>query len=175
MDFMKAFDKVPHVRLLKKLESYGIGGDLLKWVAHQKQDIETMEQVQNILTKYIPGFKDLSYDQRLKLLGLPTLIYRRVCCDMIETYKILTGVYDAEFVPNLPKCNNNTRGHNKKLFKRGATNLNCRKYLFTLRIATVWNDLPDNIINAPNIGCFKRRLDKHWRDHPSKYDYLENP
>ena len=33
MDFMKAFDKVPHVRLLKKLESYGIGGDLLKWIS----------------------------------------------------------------------------------------------------------------------------------------------
>ena len=33
MDFMKAFDKVPHVRLLKKLESYGIGDDLLKWIS----------------------------------------------------------------------------------------------------------------------------------------------
>ena len=33
MDFMKAFDKVPHVRLLKKLESYGIGGVLLKWIS----------------------------------------------------------------------------------------------------------------------------------------------
>ena len=32
MDFMKAFDKVPHERLLAKLSAYGIGGDVLTWI-----------------------------------------------------------------------------------------------------------------------------------------------
>jgi hypothetical protein len=32
LDFEKAFDKVPHQRLLKKLESYGIQGFLLTWL-----------------------------------------------------------------------------------------------------------------------------------------------
>ena len=32
MDFMKAFDKVPHKRLLEKLKSYGIEGQLLNWL-----------------------------------------------------------------------------------------------------------------------------------------------
>jgi hypothetical protein len=31
-DFEKAFDKVPHKRLLSKLASYGISSDLLKWI-----------------------------------------------------------------------------------------------------------------------------------------------
>ena len=31
-DFMEAFDKVPHRRLLKNLESYGISGNVLEWV-----------------------------------------------------------------------------------------------------------------------------------------------
>ena len=31
LDFSKAFDKVPHRRLLTKLKSYGIGGKVLCW------------------------------------------------------------------------------------------------------------------------------------------------
>jgi hypothetical protein len=31
-DFMKAFDKVPHKRLIKKLTAYGIEGNLLNWI-----------------------------------------------------------------------------------------------------------------------------------------------
>ena len=33
LDFAKAFDKVPHQRLLKKLESHGIGGKVLDWIS----------------------------------------------------------------------------------------------------------------------------------------------
>ena len=31
-DFKKAFDKVPYQRLLKKVESYGIKGEILGWI-----------------------------------------------------------------------------------------------------------------------------------------------
>ena len=32
LDFAKAFDKVPHKRLLSKLEALGITGNILRWV-----------------------------------------------------------------------------------------------------------------------------------------------
>ena len=33
MDLQKAFDTVPHKRLLYKIEYYGITGNLLRWIA----------------------------------------------------------------------------------------------------------------------------------------------
>ena len=32
LDFAKAFDKVPHCRLFKKLEAHGVGGNVLNWI-----------------------------------------------------------------------------------------------------------------------------------------------
>ncbi len=32
LDFAKAFDSVPHFRLIKKLQSYNVGGRVLRWV-----------------------------------------------------------------------------------------------------------------------------------------------
>ena len=32
LDFAKAFDTVPHRRLVGKMESYGISGSVLEWV-----------------------------------------------------------------------------------------------------------------------------------------------
>jgi len=34
LDFQKAFDKVPHIRLLMKLAAYGITGNILKWIVN---------------------------------------------------------------------------------------------------------------------------------------------
>ena len=38
--------------------------------------------------------KNLEYEERLRKLKLPTLKYRRMRGDMIETFKIITGIYD---------------------------------------------------------------------------------
>ena len=34
MDFQKAFDTVPHKRLLNKLKAYGIGEEITNWLKH---------------------------------------------------------------------------------------------------------------------------------------------
>jgi len=44
LDFAKAFDKVPHQRLLEKVKSHGISGKLLTWIeswlSHRKQRVQ---------------------------------------------------------------------------------------------------------------------------------------
>ena len=38
LDFLKAFDTVPHMRLINKLKAYGINGDLLNWIKEYLKD-----------------------------------------------------------------------------------------------------------------------------------------
>ena len=51
MDFSKAFDKVPHGRLIQKVKSYGIRGELVRWVqnwlGHRKQRVAVEEYFSN--------------------------------------------------------------------------------------------------------------------------------
>jgi hypothetical protein len=46
-------------------------------------------------------FNNLSYPERLKKLKLPTMAYRRIRGDMIETNKIINEKYD----PEVSSCN----------------------------------------------------------------------
>ena len=58
MDFAKAFDSVPHFRLLLKLNSLGIGGDVLAWIkaflSNRKQRV-VIEGVSSPWTNDISG------------------------------------------------------------------------------------------------------------------------
>ena len=49
--------------------------------------------------------KHLTYEERLRYLDLPTLIYKRSRGDMIETYKIVNGKYDIAAMPYLQYVN----------------------------------------------------------------------
>ena len=93
---------------------------------------------------------------------------------MIETYEILSRVYDKQVGPKPPKGTSATKGHYKTIFKRG--------YRLTSRSSSSQSEWPQygmgcqkKIVNAKNTQALKNMLDKHWRIHPSKYNYLHNP
>ena len=56
--------------------------------------IESIEKVQKRAVKLILKSNVLSYEERLKILNLPTLKFRRLRGDMIEVSKIVNGIYD---------------------------------------------------------------------------------
>jgi hypothetical protein len=66
------------------------------WFPYTKKDIELIENVQRRATKEVPSLKQLSYTDRLKKLKMSLLKYHRLRGDMIETFKIINGIYDKE-------------------------------------------------------------------------------
>ena len=67
--------------------------------------IYSVWKVQRAATRLISGFKELSYEQRLRSTALTTLEVRRQRGDLIECYKILAGkenIDSHQFFEELP-------------------------------------------------------------------------
>ena len=67
------------------------------WYPRFKKDIEIVERVQKRATKLVYYVRHLPYIERLKILKIPSLSYRRFRGDMIEVFKILNKKEDIEF------------------------------------------------------------------------------
>ena len=111
------------------------------WIPYEKQDIELIEAAQRRATRQIPGHSQMDYEERFRLIRPTTLTFRRLRGDMIEAYKILSRLYAKGVGPKLTKGTSATKGHSRKIVKRGSK-LNIRKYLFIIRVPTTWNGLP---------------------------------
>ena len=92
---------------------------------------------------------------------------------MIECFifKYLIGLYKVPDVDKLlvRDTNTRTRGHSKKL-KKLEVGSACRRNFFPVRIVNAWNDLPESVVSAPSLNCFKSRLDRVW----ARYMYIES-
>ena len=147
------------------------------WAPALKKHKLMIENVQRRATKQLQGFKDLSYEDRLKELNLPTLTYRRHRGDMIEMFKILTKKYDekvCDFVPLANTSTYNIRGHKYKVEKR-RSKTKLKQNSFINRSVDLWNSLPDYVVSAETVKSFEARLDKHWSNADFKYNWEANP
>ena len=139
------------------------------WDPITLRDQRLVEGVQRRATKLIPNMQSLNYEQRLVNLGLPSLQYRRMRADMIQVYKIVTGVdrVDPNMFFEFAKSSR-TRGHKYKLCKpRCKTSF--RRHVFSHRVVDIWNSLSSSVVEAPDINSFKTRLNTFWKDHPIKF------
>ena len=87
-------------------------------------DQKLIEGVQMRATKLIPSISGLSYPQRLKKLGLPSLQYRHRRADMLQVYQIIHG-FDRVTIETFFELSGSdcTRGYKYKINKqRSKTN-----------------------------------------------------
>ena len=99
-------------------------------------------------------------------LDLPTLQFRRERADMLQVFKILNGYEDIDSSRLFTLSSTGLRGHS--LFKERSRLLLC-KQTFTQRVVDSWNNLPENVVNAPSINAFRSRFNTHTGGAESKF------
>ena len=79
---------------------------------------------------------------------------------MIEAYKMLTGKYDTSFPSflSLASHKHDPRGHQLKL-QQNTSKWNLRKNFLINHVASMWNDLPENVLQAKTVKDFEEQLD----------------
>jgi len=79
--------------------------------------MQTIENIQRRATKLVNTIKNLTYEERLEQLNLPTLLYRRERYNQIQLYKIVNNVDNINVDKFVQFNDNNTRGHIFKIIK----------------------------------------------------------
>jgi len=109
----------------------------------------------------------LSYNDRLKQLGLEQLEGRRMRSDLIETFKTVNRKYDIN--PELFfQLDGDRRGHDHQVFKK-RFRLNVRKYAFSNRVIGNWNLLSANCVNWSTINTFRKHLSSKLESEAVKF------
>ena len=147
-------------------------------IKNLKQDINAIENIQKNFTKSIHGMKKKSYHERLMLLRLPSLEFRRLRGDMIEVYKIVHEIYDPvttnKLFTKIPEHSSTRKANTLNLLKKRTNNTPFQKF-FTNRIINTWNALPNDVVNAINVNSFKNKIDAHFKSflYSTDLDHLK--
>ena len=170
----KDLDRYSFILLYKSLVRSHLEFAHSVWSPYKKGLIFEIEKIQKRATKMVQGCKGKSYKERLQLLNLPTLKFRRVRGDMIEVYKIIHNLYDQSVVPSLRRnFDTRTRGNSVKL-KVDRCKYDLRKFSFCNRVTSEWNSLPGYVVCSGSLNSFKNNLDKFWSREDLVFNFEAN-
>ncbi len=131
------------------------------WSPHHLQDKRLLEAVQRKFSKRIFQRCKLpmaTYEDRLQVLGWPTLEIRRSRADLVLVFNILKGFTSgSDGLITRANSRYTFRGNDVRLQGTRAR-LDLRKYFFVNRIVDRWNNLHIDINKHKTVNSFKLML-----------------
>ena len=147
------------------------------WFPNRVGQIRMLEDVQIRATRLVDGLKDVEYEERLRILNLPSLHFRRIRGDMIECWKHFHEYDNRVFPPSFRLKNRPSRQHDFQLHQGMPTGRysKCQATSFYYRVPRLWNKLPSSVVNAKTVNTFKNNLDEHWKNCDFRFDWWSQP
>ena len=114
------------------------------------------------------------------ILNIISVNFRRVMCDLIENYKVKSGLDEIEWTKspllrtNIDltgpvqgvRCNRQrlrTETFKTKLRNNFERSVKQRHYFFINRVVPRWNKLSETVVSDPSLVVFKSVLDEHYK------------
>ena len=146
------------------------------WDNSSTEAKKQLESVHNEAARIITGATKLcSIDKLLSDLGWESLQERRNKHKLVIFYKILNGL-TPEYLLNIvpPRIQESTPYNlrNSNNIRNIRANTNIFFHSFFLSTIRAWNNLSDDLKNAPTVASFKYRLSKD-RQAPPKYHHTQ--
>ena len=133
-----------------------------------------LEAVQRRFTRLIEGIGTLPYSNRLETLNLTTLAERRIRGDLIETFKIVSGLVEyGSDIFNISRSGMNIVSKIKCNIKSSKLLRNLRKTFLSERVIPYWNALPVEVKNSYSVNSFKVNLEYFKKDCIKKGNYCD--
>ena len=159
-------DKITFLNLYKSYVRPHLEFAVSAWCPWTLEDIRVLENVQKRAINMISNLQSVSYEDKVKEVGIQTLEARRLRFDMIHTYKTLNHKIavnpDTWFTRVQDISLRTTRqSDNYMNLQTKQCKGDIRRKFFSNRVVQPWNNLPATIQNAKNVVSFKRMYDEH--------------
>jgi hypothetical protein len=132
------------------------------WSPLLQKHKDMFEKVQRRCTK-LGSLTNFSYQDRLIKLGLTTLETRRRRrrVDLVQISKYVKGFNTLNYFDPPKFLNNKTRSHKYNFERDKPYKLHeARSSYLINRVASEWNELSPNVVDAFSVDDFKRKIDE---------------
>ena len=132
------------------------------WSPLLKCEVAELESVQRRFTKWLPGLRQLSYEQRLHHLNALSLEHSREFTNLLLIHRCFHGSMNITLADiGLSLSTNNDRSGKVRL-THDCPRTRQSEANFGPRATSEWNKLPSGISSINSLSCFRTLLWKHF-------------